>query len=245
MPDRVLWYSCGVIGRSNLLAALLVAALTCTAWTARADGGRPTSGDMSIISGRTLGNSQTVLAAGIGWPGLWAGVWLAPSSRINLGLRGSVLYGSPIMGFTQGVGGELSVPIRWHIFGKGQLDVSLAFTPAFTIGQGSLAGQEDLYSDNLGYAARGEAGILAGAQLSRSVTLTLGAMGTFGFVNVPDTTGGAYFLGTAFGVAGIELLVSRDTMFIVETNGGYGFASSKIYASHAIGRVWVGIAYLL
>lgn len=245
MRDGVVWYFLCVLDRSKLLATLLVAALATSASSARADGGRPTSGDMSIISGRTLGNDQTVLAAGVGWPGLWAGVWLAPSSRFNLGLRGSVLYGSPVMGFTQGVGGELSIPIRWHFFGKGQLDLSIAITPSFAIGQGSLAGQEDLYKSHLGYAARGDGGIVAGAQVSRSVTLTLGAMGTFGFVNVPDRTGGAHLLGAAYGIAGIELLVARDTMFLVELHGGYGFAASEIYASNAIGRVWVGIAYLL
>ncbi len=246
MRDCVLWYSSVVAhGSTILVASLVVLALCVTPWRARADAGRPTSGDMSIISGRTLGNDQTVLAAGVGWPGIWAGLWLAPSSRFNLGFRGSVLYGSPIMGFSGGVGGELSVPLRLHIFGKGQLDISISLTPSFTIGQGSLVGQEDLYVDHMGYAGRVDGGLIAGAQVSRAVTLTLGAIGSFGYLDTPDRPSAAFFFGTVYGVAGVELLVSRDTMFIVETHGGYGFTSSSLFASNAIGRVWVGIAYLL
>jgi len=224
---------------------VLAGVLGALGWAPPARADRPTSGDMSLISGRTLGNGENALAAGIGWPGLWAGFWLAPSSSFNLAFKGSVVYGSPLIGFSSGVGGELSIPVRWHIFGKGQLDISVAITPAVTIGQGSVEGQEGTFSDNLGYAARGEAGLLAGAQVSRAVTLTLGAMGGLGWLNVPDATGASYLFVSTWAVAGIELLFSRDTMLLVEAHGGYGFTSSAIFASNAIGRIWIGIAYLM
>lgn len=224
-------------------ASLLAAAVPSSAL---AEAGRPTSAAMSIASGRTLGNDETVLAAGIGWPSLWAGFWLAPSSQLNLGVRASALFGNSIFGFETGTGGELSLPIRFHIFGKGDLDVAIAITPHGTIGQGSVAGQQGAYKDNLGWAVRGDGGLLAGAHVSDAVTIALGVMGTFGFVSTPDNTvtGDALVAGVQL-VAGIEALMSRDTMLFVLTEGGWGFAPDELFGSHAAGRIWLGIAYLL
>ena len=87
---------------------------------------RPTSGVMSLWSGRTLGNGQSAIAAGVGWPGLFVELALAPSSRLNIGGRLQVNYGSPLMGIGDGIGGDLQVPIRFHFYGQDDLDVAVA-----------------------------------------------------------------------------------------------------------------------
>src|SRR5687768_6384965 len=88
-------------------------------WAAPETATRPTSGEASFLSGRTLGVGQALMAASLGWPGFWAQLELAPDSGINVGVRGAVVYGSPVMGLVAGAGGELSVPIRVHVFGEG------------------------------------------------------------------------------------------------------------------------------
>lgn len=207
---------------------------------------RPTSGDMSILSGRTLGNGETVLAAGLGWPGIWAQVTLAPSSTFNLGVRATVLYGSPVMGLGSGVGGSLSVPMRLHLFGKDTLDLALTLEPGFALGEGALAGQETAFADNFGYAGWADVGALAGMQVSEAVTLTLGVLGEVAYVDVPDNdVDGRHLVGGVLGVLAVEALMSRDTMLFAELRGGWGFANERLFDGHEILRVSLGLAYLL
>lgn len=223
--------------------ALAALVLALSASVARAD--RPTSSDMSITSGRTLGVGELVLAAGLGWPGIWAEAVTAPSSTFNLGFRGTVLYGTPLIGFGGGVGGELSVPMRLHLFGAGQLDLALGVTPAFVIGEASLVGQEGTFANDLGFAARGEVAMLAGAQVSAAVTITLGLGGGVAWTSAPDAGGASDIVGTALAILAIEALMARDTLLFAEAAGGYGFAPEMQYDGRGVMRVSLGMAYLM
>jgi len=220
-------------------------ALAAAAAPQPASADRPTSGDMSIISGRTMGNGETALAAGVGWPGIWAQVLLAPSSTFNLGFRGSVLYGSPVMGLGSGVGGGLSVPVRLHLLGKGYLDVALALEPGAFMGEGSLAGQEVAFAHSFGYGATCTLALLAGAQVSGAITVTLGAGGDFVYYDTPSAGAGRQLGATGLGIFGLEALVSRDTLLFLEVRGGYGFAPERLFDGHEVVRFSLGLAYLL
>jgi len=238
------------MGRYSLAAAFvfLINGLGSTAWAQEEPSpptNRPTSGDMSIVSGRTLGNGETALAAGLGWPGLWAEVVFAPSSVLNIGARGAVLIGSPVMGLGRTVGGSLTVPTRYHFLGKGVLDLSILIEPGFAIGQGSIAGQEGIFSDELGFAATLTMGALAGAQLSDSITFTLGLAGEMAYVDVSSGVDTAQFVGGGIAILGLELNMSRDTMLFAEGRGGIGFAPDDVFDGHGIVRVSLGMAYLL
>ncbi len=233
-----------VHGQTLVVAAAVLLAVS-TAFVQTAQASRPTSGDVSILSGRTVGVDQTILAAGLGWPGAWAELMLAPSSTFNLALRGSVLYGSPIMGVGTGVGGEVSVPMRLHVFGRGQLDVALALTPSAVLGEGSLVGETSVFQNDLGWAGRLEAGLLAGAHVSDAVTITLGLAGSAALTGVPNRPNSTHLVGTALAIGGVEALMSADTMLFAEAAGGYGFAPADLYDGHGAFRVSLGLAYLL
>jgi hypothetical protein len=206
---------------------------------------RPTSGDMSLFSGRTNGNGDTVIAAGVGWPEIWAGLFLSPSSTFNIGIVGHVYYGSPLMGFMTGVGGGLTIPIRLHVFGKDTFDLSLYFEPGVVLGEGALVGETVTFAGAFGYGIYASAGALAGAQLSESVTLGVGILGQGGYVHTPaknfDAANG---IGAILVSASIEALMSRDTMLFVHIRGGVGFAGG-LFDSQGVFQGTLGLAYLL
>lgn len=203
---------------------------------------RPTSGDLSIFSGRTQGNGETAIAGGVGWPGVWAMLALAPSSTFNFGLKGSVVYGSPAIGLGAGVGGAVSIPFRFHIMGDGITDLAIYAEPSFFLGEGSLAGQRGSFSDNLGFGGIANGGLIAGFQFSEAVTLAAGALGEIGLVSVPDAD--TALVGAVLGMIALEILMSRDTMLFVEVRSGYGFRPERLFESPAIIRASVGLAYL-
>jgi hypothetical protein len=207
---------------------------------------RPTSGDLSLFSGRTNGNGESVIAAGVGWPGIWAGFFLSPSSTFNVGVRGHVYYGSPLMGFQTGAGGGLTIPVRLHLFASDKLDLSLYVEPGVVLGEGSLVGEVVTFAGVFGYGVYGLGGLLAGAQLSDKVTLALGVMGEGGFVHTPSkTTNQISALGGLLVSAAIEALMSRDTMLFVEIRGGIGFPGNNLFDSQGVFQGSLGLAYLL
>jgi hypothetical protein len=231
---------------SGIIATfLLAAALATGAGRARADDDRPTSGDLSILSGRTFGSGENALAAGIGWPGIWAGAFFAPTPRFNFGIRGTVLYGNPMMGFDGGIGGEVSVPLRFHLFGRGQLDVALWIEPAFFTGEGTLAGDRGIGADEQGFGGRIEIGGLAGAQVTQAVTIVFGIHGAPGYVTVPDVADGSHFVATTSATLGVEALPARDTMLFAVAKAGYGFAPDRLFDGHEVIALAFGLAYLL
>lgn len=204
---------------------------------------RPSSSVMSLWSGRTLGNGQSAIAAGVGWPGLFVEFALAPSSRFNLGGRLQVNYGSPLMGIGSGIGGDVQVPMRYHFFAREDLDLALAIRPGFTFGQGALVGQEGSFSNDFGWGGRLDAGVLLGAHTSDAVTLTLGVLVGGG---VSGVTGiGLEPFGNFYATLAIEIVVSRDTMLFALLEGGYGVARAERFDTTAIFRLWLGLAYEL
>lgn len=228
--------------------SLGVLALACAllAWLpAEARASRPTSGDMSLLSGRTLGVDHTVMAAGLGWPGFWAQVELAPSSTFNLGIRGEVDYGSPIIGLGTAIGGGASVPMRIHFYGEGHLDLALGIRPLGVVGEGSTVGAEGVFSDDLGWGVGSEARLLLGYQASEDVTLGAGAGGGLYYVDVPDADDGNDIVGSLLASVVIEALMRRDTMLFAEIVTGYGFAPGPRFDGNAVLRVSLGVAYLL
>lgn len=205
---------------------------------------RPTSGDFSILSGRTLGVRTKALAAGVGWPGVWAEFDTGLSSRFTLGVRATVLYGSPLLGFGNGIGGELSVPLRLHLYGHQDLDLAISLRPAVVLGQGALVGSTNTFSNDFGFGVRGEGGVLLGMRLTDAVTFVLGVNAGAGFNSVPDAAQ-HHLLGLIRGVIGIEALVSRDTLLFAVAEGGYGFAPANTYDKHVIVGLSLGLAYEL
>lgn len=204
---------------------------------------RPTSGVLSLWSGRTLGNGHTAVAAGVGWPGLFVELAFALSSRFNIGGRLQVNYGSPLMGMGTGIGGDVQVPIRYHFFGRADLDLALAIRPGFTFGQGALVGQEGTFANDFGWGTRLDAGVLLGAHVSDAVTLTLGVLAGVGLSEVTGTD--LEVFGSFYGTTGLEIVVSRDTMIFALVEGGYGLARGERFDTTVILRLWLGLAYEL
>lgn len=206
---------------------------------------RPTSGDLSLFSGRTISKGDMAVAAGVAWPGIWAGVWLAPSSRLSIGIQGHVYYGSPIMAFSSGAGGGLTVPVRLHLWGKGNLDFSFTAEPGVVLGEGQIVGQTGVYQNSFGYGIYGLFGGVLGAQLSDIFTVSLGAAGEVGYVHTPSANiSPVAAIGGILGTLSVEAAMSRDTLIFLNMRGGVGFAGD-LFSSQAILNAWLGLAYLL
>lgn len=207
---------------------------------------RPTSDDISLISGRTVGNGEVVLAAALGWPGFWAEVLFAPTSRFNLGIRAGVTYGSPLLGLATGVGGEISIPIRILVYGRNDIDVALYVRPLGVIGEGALVGQENTFADDLGWGVGAELGTRIGFHVTDAVTLATGATVQPVYVDTPDatTSGNGLVIGFA-GIFGLEAVVSRKTMLFVELRGGYGIATNDLFDQRGVLSLALGVAFRL
>ena len=237
-----------------------ISALAQTAedgWAAPvADADRPTSGDASLLSGRTLGNGEVMLAASLGWPGFWAHLELAPSSVLNIGIRASILYGSPAMGLRVGGGGEVSIPIRLRLWGEGETDLALRITPRGAVGEGAIFGEGAMstFGGELGWMARLDAEVVIGVHPDPRVTFFFGAGAGGGVSHVP-AAGNPEGIGRVEATLGVEGLLARDTMLFAEVKLGYGLARAPngrpFYgAALADGERFVlgvslGLAYLL
>ena len=232
MKPRIHW---------GAMASLVL--LGCFAAEARADD-RPTSDDLSLISGRTVGNGEVVLSAGLGWPGFFAEVLFSPSSRFDLALRGHVDYGA-MLGTETGVGGGVSVPMRLHLYGQGITDLALAVRPFVLFGEGALMGEEGVFADDFGWSVGVEAGVRAGFQVGESTTLTAGAAFLFAWTDVPDATTGGGVLGGAAPVIGIEAAFTRQTLFFIEALAGYAGAPENRFSRQVWMRFALGIGYRL
>lgn len=221
-----------------VLAVVFNVALLTSA--ARADS-RPTSDDVSLFSGRTVESGDVVLAGGIGWPGVFAEALFAPSSRFNLSLRLDVDWGSPLMGFSTALGGELSIPMRIHLYGEGDTDIALALRPFGILGEGAAVGQEGVFADDLGGGVGLELGMRAGFHVSDAVTLAVGPFVQGSFVRTQDAGSGGTF---SFGVLGaVEAVMSRATMLFFAVGGGFGVASDELFERRGIVRLHLGLAY--
>lgn len=235
-----------IVGSSSMARAQSAA----DDWAPPDAGSRPTSGEASFLSGRTLGGGETFMAAALGWPGIWAHVELAPLALFNIGIRGSVLYGAPAFGLVAGAGGELALPMRIHLLGEGEIDIALRLAPEVALGEGRLFGEQSsvIYAGDLGVSSRLDGGLRIGWRLAERVTLLAGADLGVGISWVEGDR--AHAIGVFTGVVGIEALMSRDTMLFAELVGGGGIAEAgsravPYYPDPAIFRLSLGLGYLL
>lgn len=219
-------------------------------WAPPTTSPRPTSGEASFLSGRTLGTGQVLMAAALGWPGFWAHVEVAPDSVINIGVRAAVVYGSPVMGLVAGAGGELTVPIRVHVFGEGDLDLSLRIAPELSMGEGRLFGGADGTSlaNELGFSSRIELGALLGWRIVERFTMFFGASAAPGLSWLDGQQVRA--IGVFHGTIGVEALMSLETMLFAEVQAGAGVVDGSgiafaFYPQQEILRVSLGLAYVL
>lgn len=206
---------------------------------------RPTSDDISLISGRTVGNGEVVLAAALGWPGFWAELLLAPTSRFNIGFRAGVTYGSPLLGLETGIGGEFSIPIRILLYGQNDIDIALSLRPLGVVGEGALVGQQAIFRDNLGWAVGAEVGTRAGFHVTDAVTLAAGVSVTAAYVDTPDAADSNGIVIGFAGILGLEAVMSRKTMLFVELRGGYGIAPDGLFESEGLLSLALGVAFRL
>lgn len=246
-------------GSTRAVALALALALALGASPARAqsaeDGwapppteSRPTSGEASFLSGRTLGIGQTLVAAALGWPGFWAQVELALDSTVNLGVRVMVTYGSPVMSLATGAGGELMVPLRVHVFGEGDVDLAVRVAPQVALGEGRLFGEiEGIRANELGVSTRLELGLRLGWRVAERVTLLAGIDAAPGLSWTDGEQPRA--IGLFTGSIGIEALMSLETMLFAELTAGAGVAQGRTgvpyYPQQEILRLSLGLAYVL
>lgn len=204
---------------------------------------RPTGDELSVHGGRTQGNGEVVVSGGVGWPGFWVDVTLAPSSRFNVGFRAHVDYGA-LVGTDTGFGGGLSIPMRFLVYADGKVDVALVLTPFVGLGEGAYVGQAGIFSDDLGIAGSLDFGPRLSSRVSSMTTLNAGAFGTFGVLSTPSADDTRVF-GAAVIMGAVELAVSRSTMLFAEVRVGYAFVPSELFGSPLYLRGSVGMAYRL
>lgn len=221
---------------------LIVIAFTLSSSLAHAQL-RPTGDELSVHGGRTQGNGEVVVSGGVGWPGFWVDVTLAPTSRFNLGFRAHVDYGA-LVGTRTGFGGGLSVPLRILVYADGKVDLSLVLTPFVGLGEGSYVGQGGVFNDDLGIVGSLDVGPRLSSRVSSMTTLNAGAFGTFGVLSTPNADDTNLF-GAAVVMGSIELVMNRSTMLFVEVRVGYAFVPEELFGSPLYVRGSVGMAYRL
>lgn len=212
-------------------------------------GDRPTSGDASLLSGRTLGVGNVMIAAMAGWPGADVQLELAPTSLFNLGIRAGFLWGSPMMGLQVGIGGELAVPMRLRVWGEHQWDVALVLEPMFALGPGNVYGESSL-GDVLSYGTRLDAGVRVGFEADPHLTFFGGLALGGGFSEVPQPRSSVQPLGMLAVTLGAEVLTSRDFLLFLRVDAGYGLAPDlhpplPYFADRFFFRLVFGGAFLL
>ncbi len=209
---------------------------------------RPTSGDASLLSGRTLGVGNVLIAAMAGWPGAYVQLELAPTSLFNVGIRGGFLWGSPIMGLQVGIGGELAVPMRLRVWGEHQVDLAIVVEPLFAVGPGNVYGEGTL-AGSFAYGARLDAGARIGWEADPHLTIFGGIMAGGGLSEVPQPRSSVQPLGVVYATLGAEILSSRDFLLFLRVDGGYGLAPDRAgllyFADRAFLRIVFGGAFLL
>jgi hypothetical protein len=213
-------------------------------------GDRPTSGDASLLSGRTLGVGNAMIAAMAGWPGAYVQLEYGVTSLFNLGVRAGFLWGGPIMGLSVGLGGELAVPMRLRVWGEGQVDLAIVLEPMFAMGPGVVYGENFAgVSNSFAYGTRFDAGARIGWEIDPHVTLFGGVTAGGGIAEVPDTHNNVQPIGVIYATLGAEILTARDFMLFLRVDGGGGLAPDRsgipYFADRAFLRVVFGGAFLL
>lgn len=229
---------------SHALAFGLLVATLIAPNVAYADG--PSSSSISVIGARTLPGHTTALSGELGWPGAYAAFHFAVGSRLSLAIRGGVLYGSPFMSFAQGVGGQLEASGRVHLYGHDNVDIALSLAAGGVGGEGALVGERGTFSNDLGYGAYVDPGLLASFAASRTLTLTGGVIGSVGYVRVPDRNIEPSHLLGGIGVKlAVETLLSRDVLLFAQLIAGVGLREEGQFDNQTMLRLSLGAAYAL
>lgn len=227
-----------------LLASVVVAPGSASAQEAEpeADSDSAPPERLSVVGGNTLPDGERAVVAGYGWPGLYVGGTFGLGDRFDLGPRGQLLQGSPIMGLPFALGFELSVPMRLRLFTRKITDVALALRPYGMVGRASLVGLESMGKRWFGYAFGGQGGLRVGHRVHEKIELGWGVLGSLDFTAVPhaDRTD---LVGTVTGMVGIESLLTRATLFFLNVEAGYGFAPEADFDTHLVLRGSIGFSH--
>lgn len=207
---------------------------------------RPTSDQLSVHGGRTIGNGEVVLSAGAGWPGIYAELLIAPSSRFNLGFRAGFEWGSALLGFGTGTGGSVSFPMRLLLYASGDVDFSAYLRPFVIVGEGALVGQTGTFADDLGWAAGADVGARLSYAVSRALSLLAGATVTGAWHDVPNGGATNGFAAGFSGTFGVEGSLTRSTMLFAVASAGYGVTRrGRFDGDRVLLRAHFGLAYRL
>lgn len=88
------------------------------------------SGQLSVLSGRTVGAGSTVLHGELGWPGLNLGLLHGLSSKLDVGGKLGLLYGYEGITAMSGVPGmRLQGVLRLELLERSRLNLGLRFSP--------------------------------------------------------------------------------------------------------------------
>ncbi len=236
-----------MLARPSLVSAMrgfLCVALVAVSMPAAADG--PTSSALSIVGARTLPSDSTVVSGEAGWPGTYAALHLAPSSVFNLAVRGGVAYGSPFLSLANGIGGQLEVGARLHLYGHDNIDVAASLALGGAVGEGALFGEIGTFANDLGYGVYVDPGVLASFAVSRTLTLTGGVVGSLAYMTVPDrNVDPSHKLGSVALKLAVETLLSRDLLFFAQLTAGAGLKQDRQFDNNALLRLSLGAAFLL
>src|SRR5512139_2834667 len=143
-------------------------------------------------------------SAALGWPGSWVEVGGAVGSRLYLGGRGEILYGSPVMGPGAGLGGRIAVPMRITLPNPARVHLELRLLPWAGSGDAELFGEPRPLQKHLGYGFGLDTQGLLRFPAGRSVEVLAGVGLGAGAALTPDAPGGARGFGTFTALGGLE-----------------------------------------
>lgn len=195
--------------RAELIALLALVAVLAVPIGARAQRSAAAGPPFSVFGGRLLRTSESVIAAGFGWPGLFVQYDLGLSERLGLGFRGDLFFGSPVGGFDTGMGFGLSVPMRLKLIHLRRVDIALRLSPRFFVGQLDVNRGRGHPDDELLLGFGLETGPLVSVHVHRQVDVIAGLTMPFLIaVDVDDRFSEVWFPIVVFG--GAEFSLSRD-----------------------------------
>ncbi len=217
-----------------------------------------TAGHVSLIGGRTLEEGEILIDARLGFPSFSVGGTFSPSDRFDAGVRLHVTYGSPFMGrgkrqepFLTSTGGTsgsgaragalLEGPLRFGLLARTRHDVALEVAPFFWVGRGSMAGAPPPFEEDAGIAVGGRLEARSSWLWNDKMTLGYGLGGGIGYGGALDDDLNVF--GDIVGVIGLESLFTRQGLFFVDIEAGYGFAPDDAFDGHAVFRFLIGGAY--
>ncbi|MBI2895246.1 MAG: hypothetical protein HYY06_16955 [Deltaproteobacteria bacterium] len=194
--------------RSTLVLASLLSVLTAPI-AARCQRARDQGPPFSVFGGELLRSSESTIAAGFGWPGLFVQYDAGVSQRFGIGFRGDLFFGSPVGGFDTGMGFGLSVPMRLQLIRLRRVGIALKLAPRFFVGQLDVNRGKGHPDDELLLGFGFETGPLVSVHVHRQIDVIAGLTVPFLLaVDVDDRFSEVWFPVVAFG--GAELSLSRD-----------------------------------